>query len=96
MKFKLEKKSLISFSTAVCIVSGGIDSVCTAAYLKKQNYDLYIITFRYGQRANLEIDYAKKCAKYLDSKQHKIVDISFMKDIYGETNILTDDKQKNS
>ena len=78
----MKKNTPISFSTAaVCIVSGGIDSVCTAAYLKKQNYDLYIITFRYGQRANLEIDYAKKCANYLDSKQHKIVDISFMKDI---------------
>jgi 7-cyano-7-deazaguanine synthase len=94
MKFKTKKDKIISSSIAVCIVSGGIDSVCTAAYLKKQNFDLYIITFRYGQRANLEIEYAKKFAKYLDSKQHKIVDISFMKDIYGETNILTDDKQK--
>ena len=98
MKFKtkkMKKNKIISFSTAaVCIVSGGIDSVCTAAYLKKQNFDLYIITFSYGQRSNLEIEYAKKFAKYLDSKQHKIVDISFMKDIYGETNVLTDNKQK--
>ena len=69
----MKKNKIISSSTAaVCIVSGGIDSVCTAAYLKKQNFDLYIITFRYGQRANLEIEYAKKFAKYLDSKEHKI------------------------
>ncbi len=96
MKF-IPKKSKLessSFSAAVCIVSGGIDSLCTSAYLKKQKFDLYIITFSYGQRSNLEIDYAKKFAKYLDSKQHKIVDISFMKDLYGETNVLTDNKQK--
>ena len=92
----ISKKSKLesSFSAAVCIVSGGIDSLCTSAYLKKQKFDLYIITFSYGQRSNLEIDYAKKFAKYLDSKQHKIVDISFMKDLYGETNVLTDNKQK--
>jgi 7-cyano-7-deazaguanine synthase len=83
-----------SISAAVCIVSGGIDSLCTSAYLKKQKFDLYFITFSYGQRSNLEIEYAMKFAKYLDSKQHKIVDISFMKDIYGETNVLTDNKQK--
>jgi 7-cyano-7-deazaguanine synthase len=88
MKF-IPKKSKLessSFSAAVCIVSGGIDSLCTSAYLKKQKFDLYIITFSYGQRSNLEIEYAKKFAKYLD--------ISFMKDIYGETNVLTDNKQK--
>ena len=59
MKFKAKKNKIISFSTAVCIVSGGIDSICTAAYLKKQNFDLYIITFSYGQRANLEIEKAQ-------------------------------------
>ena len=68
MKFKSKKNKLeSSFSAAVCIVSGGIDSLCTSAYLKKQKFDLYIITFSYGQRSNLEIEYAKKFAKYLDS-----------------------------
>ena len=78
---------------AVVIYSGGIDSVCTCAYLKSK-YDLYCITFSYGQRANHEIKIAKKFAKKLGVKEHKIVDISFMKELYGKTNVLTDSKRK--
>ena len=75
------------------IFSGGIDSVCAGSYLKSK-YDLYCITFSYGQRANQEIKIAKKFAKKLNSKEHKIVDIGFMKELYGKTNVLTDSKRK--
>ena len=40
---------------AVCIMSGGLDSLCTAAYLTKKNYKLKVLTFSYGQRARHEI-----------------------------------------
>ncbi len=77
---------------AVIIFSGGVDSVCTSAYLKSK-FDLYGISFSYGQRANNEIKKAKKFAKILKFKEHKVVDISFMKDLYGKTNVLTDSSQ---
>lgn len=77
---------------AVIIFSGGIDSMCTAAYLQP-NYELYGISYLYGQRANKEIQVAKKFAKKL-LKQHRIVDISFMREIYGKTNVLTGSKRK--
>ena len=70
------------------VFSGGLDSVCTCAYLKSK-YDLYGITFAYGQRASKELKTAKSLAKSLKLKKHKIVDISFMKDLYGKTNVLT-------
>ena len=73
---------------AVVVFSGGLDSVCTCAYLKSK-YDLYGITFAYGQRASKELKTAKSLAKSLKLKKHKIVDISFMKDLYGKTNVLT-------
>ena len=73
---------------AVVIFSGGIDSICTCAYLKPK-YDLYGISFSYGQRANKEIQTAKKFSKILGLKDHKILDISFMKNLYGKTNVLT-------
>ncbi len=73
--------------------SGGVDSVCTAAFLKSK-YDLYGISFSYGQRANQEIKIAKKFAKILKLKEHKIVDIDFMKKLYENTNVLTDSKRK--
>ncbi|KAF6243576.1 7-cyano-7-deazaguanine synthase [Nitrosopumilus sp. b1] len=78
---------------AVVIFSGGIDSVCTAVHLKP-NFQLYGITFSYGQRADQEIKIAKKFSKSLGFKEHKIVNIGFMRDLYGKTNVLTDSKRK--
>jgi 7-cyano-7-deazaguanine synthase len=73
---------------AVVVFSGGLDSVCTCAYLKSR-YELYGITFAYGQRAGQELKTANSLAKSLKLKKHKIVDISFMKELYGKTNVLT-------
>jgi 7-cyano-7-deazaguanine synthase len=62
--------------------------VCTCVYLKSR-YELYGITFAYGQRANRELETAKSLARSLKLKKHKIVDMSFMKELYGKTNVLT-------
>lgn len=81
-------------AAAVCIVSGGLDSVCTAAYLtKEKGYDIYIITYIYGQRAKKEVRQVSRFSKVLKAKDYRIVDISFMKNLYGRTNALTDNKQ---
>jgi len=78
---------------AVVVFSGGLDSVCACTYLKSR-YDLYGISFSYGQRASPEIKSARKFAKILGLKEHKIIDIGFMQDLYGSTNVLTDSKTK--
>lgn len=78
---------------AIIVFSGGLDSVCTAAYLKSR-YDLYAITFSYGQKANQEIRMAKYFARILKLKEHKIVNIEFMKDLYEKTNALTNSSLK--
>ena len=78
---------------AVVVFSGGVDSVCVASYLKSK-YELYGISFSYGQKANREIVAAKSFAKKLGLKKHKIVDISFMKQLYGNSNVLTSSKKK--
>ena len=78
---------------AVIVFSGGLDSVCACTYLKSR-YDLYGISFSYGQRASPEIKSARKFAKILGLKEHKIIDIGFMQDLYGSTNVLTDSKTK--
>lgn len=77
---------------AVAILSGGLDSLCMGTYLKPE-FDLYGITFSYGQRASSEISAAKFVAKTLKLKQHKIIDIGFMKTLYGESNVLTNTKK---
>jgi len=76
---------------AVCIVSGGLDSICATAHLiETKGYRAHMITFGYGQRARREIRAAKQFAKIFEIQDHKVVDISFLKAIYGKTNALTD------
>ena len=78
---------------AVIVFSGGVDSVCAVSFLKSK-YELYGITFSYGQKANMEIKAAKSFAKKLGLKEHKIIDIGFMKNLYGNSNVLTSSKRK--
>lgn len=82
----------MTLEKAVVVFSGGLDSVCTCAFLESR-YQLYGISFSYGQRANREIIMSKRLAKTVGLKEHKIVDIGFMKSLYGRTNVLTDAKQ---
>jgi 7-cyano-7-deazaguanine synthase len=78
---------------AICIMSGGLDSLCAAAYIKNyMKYKIKIITFSYGQRAKREIIQSKKLAKALNSDEYRIVDINFMKELYGNSNVLTNRK----
>lgn len=77
---------------AVVILSGGLDSLCLGAHLAKK-YDLYGITFSYGQRASKELEAAKKVGKTLGLKEHKIIPLDFMKSLYGTSNVLTHTKK---
>ncbi|MFT8313651.1 MAG: 7-cyano-7-deazaguanine synthase QueC [Clostridium sp.] len=59
---------------AVVLLSGGLDST-TALYLaKSQGFEVYAISFNYGQRHKKEIESAKKVAEKADIKEHIIVD----------------------
>jgi len=75
---------------AICIMSGGLDSLCATAYVKGyKKYRIKVITFSYGQRAKREILQSKRLAKILDFDEHRIVNINFMKELYGNSNVLT-------
>lgn len=78
---------------AIVVFSGGIDSVCTAAYLQRR-YDVYGITFLYGQKASEELKMARYFSKKLKFHEHKEVDIRFMKELYEKTNALTYSQMK--
>lgn len=80
----------MTFRSAVCIISGGLDSVAFAFYLKEiKNLSPYTITFFYGQKSVEEMKRARIFADLLKSKAHMEVDISFLKNLYGDTNVLT-------
>jgi len=60
--------------------SGGQDSTTVLAYAKKLGYELYALSFVYGQRLTREINQAKKICEILKVK-HEIFDISAFKNI---------------
>jgi len=64
---------------AVVLLSGGIDSATTLAVAKDSGYEVYAISFRYGQRHHFEVNAAEKIAIEMGVKKHLImeIDLSF-------------------
>ena len=75
---------------AVFLFSGGLDSVAMASKIVK-THDVYALTFDYGQKAKKELESAKYFAKKLEFNEHKIIDVSFLKTLYGDSTALIDD-----
>ena len=73
---------------AVVLLSGGLDSATTAAIAKSEGYELYALSFDYGQRHARELESARVVAKSLGAKDHVIVSFDLRQ--FGGS-ALTDD-----
>jgi len=73
---------------AVVLSSGGLDSTTAMAMAKEEGYEIYSLSFRYGQRHTLELEAAHRVAKALGAKEHLVMDIDLAR-IGGSA--LTDD-----
>ncbi len=60
---------------AVLLLSGGLDSATTLAIAKAEGFEIYALSFRYGQRHAVELDAAKAIAVRIGAKEHKIAEI---------------------
>jgi len=60
---------------AVVLFSGGLDSSTCLAIAKSQGYRAYALSFRYGQRHEVELDAARRVAKHLGAAGHLILDV---------------------
>ena len=59
---------------AVVLLSGGLDSTTVLAYARQQGYRCYALSFRYGQRHELELARAKAIADRMGVARHVIID----------------------
>jgi 7-cyano-7-deazaguanine synthase len=60
---------------AVVLLSGGIDSATTLAVAIDEGFEIFAITFFYGQRHRVEIESARRLAEYFKVKNHLVVNI---------------------
>lgn len=60
---------------AVVIVSGGLDSTVLAYWLHARGTQVTLLSFDYGQRHRVELDFAAKTATALGAR-HELVDLS--------------------
>lgn len=73
---------------AVVLSSGGLDSTTLMAIAKEEGYEVYSLSFDYGQRHALELKAARKVARSLGARKHIVIRIDLKK--IGDS-ALTDD-----
>ena len=73
---------------AVVLLSGGLDSMVTAAIAKEQGYTLLALTVNYNQRHLVELASARRIAAALEAERHIVLPIDLR--AFGGSS-LTDD-----
>jgi len=82
---------------AVVVLSGGLDSTTLLYYVVKElNYEVFPISFDYGQKHKIELEMAKYQVNELRKEgfnvhELKIVDMSFMKELLKGSSALIDE-----
>jgi 7-cyano-7-deazaguanine synthase len=62
-------------ASAVVLLSGGLDSATALAMTRARGRICHALSFRYGQRHQLELAAAERVARTLEAASHRIVDI---------------------
>ena len=73
---------------AVLLLSGGLDSATTLALAKERGFEVYALSFRYGQRHAVELQAAARVADVLGAREHKIADIDLR--LFGGSALTAD------
>ncbi len=60
---------------AVILLSGGLDSATVLAWMRREGFACHALSFRYGQRHDIELVRATELARTLGAVEHKITEI---------------------
>ncbi len=61
---------------AVVLLSGGLDSAVALYLARSQGYEVYALSFNYGQRHDTELNHAQKIAEKAGVQAHKVVTLN--------------------
>jgi len=73
----------------IVLLSGGMDSAVLLWLSKTIFKDVYTISYSYGQKHSIELEYAKELSKIAGVKEHFIVEVPHLKQLKGSA--LTDE-----
>ena len=72
---------------AIVLLSGGLDSATTLLIAREQGFDVFALSFDYGQRHRVELERARQLAARYGAREHRVVRLDFPA---RETSALTD------
>jgi 7-cyano-7-deazaguanine synthase len=75
MMIKANRTPPFGGAKAVLLLSGGLDSTTTLAIAKQEGYEIYALSFAYGQRHAHELKAAKKIAAHMGVHEHRVATI---------------------
>jgi 7-cyano-7-deazaguanine synthase len=73
---------------AVVLLSGGLDSSTVLAIARSQGYELYALSFSYGQRHIIELEAARRVAASIGTASHRVAAIDLR--IFGGSALTGD------
>jgi 7-cyano-7-deazaguanine synthase len=73
---------------AVALASGGVDSSTAMAIAKSQGFDVYALSFDYGQRHRCELEAARRVAQSLGVERHVVAKIDLR--LFGGSALTAD------
>jgi 7-cyano-7-deazaguanine synthase len=82
------KKNKTGPGKAVVLLSGGLDSTTVLAMATTMGFACYAMSFRYGQRHQLEVNLAAKIAEQMKAVDHRVVDIDLR--VFGGSALTAD------
>jgi 7-cyano-7-deazaguanine synthase len=74
--------------SAVCLLSGGMDSATCLAYARREGFHCYALSFDYGQRHRAELQAAARVAATLGAEEHRVVSIDLR--LFGGSALTAD------
>jgi 7-cyano-7-deazaguanine synthase len=72
----------------VVLLSGGLDSATALAIARNEGFQVYALSFQYGQRHAIELQAARRVAEALDALEHVVAEIDLR--VFGGSALTAD------
>lgn len=71
---------------AIVLLSGGLDSSTVLAVARRHGYELYALSFSYGQKHDFELAAARKIAQAFGVREHRV--LTLPPDLFGDSSLV--------